>query len=143
MIDDQMTFETTNLLTNQTRPISLVSTTIERVVDEGYALAIYPKDNGEFTLWPEPMYLFDEPRLAKKVVEYNYVKQLMLENETKRTGNKITNIELSHLDFEWFGYYQTCANDELTINQWTITSETKQQLEDVFRNWQINIEQLK
>lgn len=66
MNDDQMTFETTNLLTNQTRPIILVATTIERVVDEGYALVIYPKDNGEFTLWPEPMYLFDEPRLAKK-----------------------------------------------------------------------------
>lgn len=79
----------------------------------------------------------------KKIAEYNYVKQLMLENETKRVRNNLTNTELSHLDFEWLGYYQTCANDELTINQWTITSETKQQLKKTFKNWQINIEQLK
>lgn len=140
MNDNQLTFEITNLLTNQTRSIVLVPTIIERVVDEGYALSIYPKDTGNFTLWPEPMYLFDEQALAKKVAEYNEIKQLMLINETKRAANKITTTELSHLDFEWLGYYQTCANDELTINQWTITTETKQQLEDAFKNWQIKIE---
>jgi hypothetical protein len=143
MNNEEYNFQTTNLLTKKIRSIKLTADRIQRVVEEGYALAIYPKDKGDFTLWPEPIYLFSQDSLDAKLVEYQKIKTLMEENEVSRTKASLTAEELSRLDFEWFGYYQTCANDALTIDQWTITAETRQEVVAQLSSWDIVIEQPK